>query len=112
MGLKDIVLPPALFYGVGAVLIVFGALRAYMLGWRQRPHAAVKTVPDPEAYGEPPASETPVSEPAETAPTQQEDRAAGWSPAAGGSYKRHITFGILWVVMGLFLLITTILNTK
>jgi hypothetical protein len=105
--MKDIVLPPALFYGVGVVLIVFWALRAYLLGWKQRPRAPVKTVPDPEAFGEPPAPE--ASEPATSEP---EERAAGWSPAAGGSYKRHITFGLLWVVMGLFLLVSTVVNTR
>ena len=104
--MKDVVLPPALFYAVGVVLIVFGAMRAYLLGWKQRPRAPVKTVPDPDAFGEPPPAE-------EEAPTtQQDDRGAGWSPAAGGSYKRHITFGLLWVVMGLFLLISTVVNTR
>jgi hypothetical protein len=105
--MKDIVLPPALFYAVGVVLIVFGGLRAYLLGWKQRPRAPVKTVPDAEAYGEPPEAEAPAR-----VASEEEERAGGWSPTAGGSFKRHITFGLLWVVMGLFLLVSTIINTR
>ena len=47
----DIVLPPALFYGVGIVLIVFGALRAVFLGWKQKREAAAQPQEDPEAAG-------------------------------------------------------------
>jgi hypothetical protein len=87
----DIVLPPALFYGVGIVLIVFGALRALFLGWRQKVQA------------EPPVGDEPEQEPAP---------AGGWPRSAGGGYKRHLTFGVLWVVMGLFLVVSTIIKSR
>jgi hypothetical protein len=77
------VLPPAFFYAIGVLLVVFGALRAYHLGWKRK--AAVQA----------------------EAPEQAE----GWSRTAGGGYKRHITFGVLWFGMGLFLIISTVLNT-
>lgn len=83
----DIQLPPALFYGVGVVLILFGALRAVFLGWKQK--AAATTVEDPEEAG-----------------------GKGWARSSGGGYKRHLTFGVLWVVMGLFLVVSTMMNTR
>jgi hypothetical protein len=79
-------LPPALFYGVGAVLIVFGALRAVFLGWKQKPQVLEE---NPE-----------------------EAAGAGWSRSAAGAYKRHLTFGALWVAMGLFLVVSTIIKTR
>jgi hypothetical protein len=96
----DITLPPALFYGVGAVLIVFGALRAYFLGWKQTPHVQRKSQPLPDGPADAPTPEDAA-----------EAAAAGWSRAEGGGYKRHLTFGLLWVVMGLFLVLTTFLKT-
>jgi hypothetical protein len=77
-------LPPALFYGLGTVLIVFGVLRAVFLGWRQKP------------------------QPAE----DLEEAGTGWSRSSGGGYKRHLTFGVLWVVMGLFLVLSTIVKSR
>jgi hypothetical protein len=82
----DIVLPPALFYGVGIVLIVFGALRAIFLGWKQKPQVVGEDV--------------------------EEAAAGGWSRSTGGGYKRHLTFGLLWMVMGLFLVVSTIIKTR
>ncbi len=54
-------IPPVLFYGVGALLIAFGAMRAVHLGW------------------------------------QRGDR-------------RHLRWGIIWVVLGVFLVVSTILK--
>ena len=71
-------LPPVLFYGIGVLLIVFGILRAYHLGWQRR------TLDQP--------AEEPGRRPNPTA-------------------RRHITFGVLWVAMGLFLVISTYINS-
>jgi hypothetical protein len=87
----EINLPPGLFYGVGAVLVVFGALRAYFLGWKQKPPRPVPG--DPEKNDDEPAP-------------------SGWSRGEGGGHKRHLTFGLLWFVMGIFLVISTILNSR
>ena len=82
-------IPPTLLYAIGAVLIVFGALRAYHLGWKHKPASA--------APGEPPES-------------TDLDEAPAWDRERG--YKRHITFGVLWMVLGLFLIISTIVNSR
>ncbi len=113
--MNGIQLPPALLYGVGVVLMVFGALRAYTLGWKQRPRAQARAERELEKlagddYGQPPAEEA-VETP--EAKEQGESRAAGWSAAPGGStYRRHLFFGVLWVLMGAFLVISTILHTR
>jgi hypothetical protein len=73
-------LPPALFYGLGLLLIVFGTLRAHHLGWQRR---------------------------------QQEGAPEGEAPArTDGGARRHIMFGVLWVVMGLFLVVSTYLKSR
>jgi hypothetical protein len=75
-------LPPLLFYGVGIILIVFGALRAYQLGWQRRDKML------------------PAEEPEE-----------GAAPPKNPTARRHLTFGILWVAMGIFLVISTYINS-
>jgi uncharacterized membrane protein HdeD (DUF308 family) len=57
----NVQLPPVLFYGIGALLVIFGALRAIHLGW------------------------------------QRNDR-------------RHKMWGLLWVGMGIFLIVSTIIK--
>jgi hypothetical protein len=84
----NIQLPPALFYGVGAMLILFGSLRAIHLGWQRRP---------------PPAAPKPEGE--ESLDDVENARDAKDS-------RRHIMFGVLWVAMGLFLVISTFLNSR
>jgi hypothetical protein len=74
----NIALPPLFFYAVGSLLVVFGVLRAVVLG-RRRGGAA-----DGEG-GE-----------------LVED-----TPARLRTRRRHLAFGIVWVVMGLFLIIST-----
>ena len=68
----NVVIPPLFFYVVGALLVIFGALRAATLGRRN--------------------SSRELSED---------------TPAALKARKRHLTFGIVWIVMGLFLIIST-----
>ncbi len=93
----DIVLPPALFYGVGIVLIVFGALRAVFLGWRQKPRPEMTEETDGEGLDEQEAGSGSTG--------------GGWSRSSGGGYKRHLTFGILWVGLGLFLVVSTAIKS-
>ena len=74
----NVVLPPIFFYAVGTLLVVFGVLRAVVLG-RRRGGAA----------GDDSGEIT-------------ED-----TPARARTRKRHVAFGIVWVVMGLFLIVST-----
>jgi hypothetical protein len=87
----NINLPPALFFIVGAVLIVFGALRAYHFGWRRRPASGAA----PEGGEQ---------------EQEEEERAPGARSVGGLSHKRHFLFGLLWIFMGLFLIISTVVN--
>jgi hypothetical protein len=84
-------LPPALFYGIGLMLVVFGALRAYVLGWKRRPGG-------PDA---PPAREG-----------EEPEAVHGRGPRRQPDHKRHVTFGVLWIAMGLFLIVSTIINSR
>ncbi len=68
----NVVIPPLFFYVVGALLVVFGALRAATLGRRKE-----------------------ARELGEDTPQQAKAR------------RRHVTFGIVWIVMGLFLIFST-----
>ena len=68
----NVVIPPLFFYVVGALLVIFGALRAVTLGRRNA-----------------------GKELSEDTPQQAKAR------------KRHLTFGIVWIVMGLFLIVST-----
>jgi hypothetical protein len=83
-------LPPALFYGVGIILIVFGLLRAQQLGWQRRHRELPREPGDSNDDG------------AEVDATPRTDPAA----------RRHMVFGLLWVVMGLFLVVSTYLNSR
>jgi hypothetical protein len=75
-------LPPVLFYGVGVILIVFGALRAHHLGWQRRTSERVDE--------------------------DGNDAAPRVNPTA----RRHMTFGLLWVLMGIFLVVSTYINSR
>jgi hypothetical protein len=82
----NVQIPPAIFYFIGTLLLVFGGLRAYFLGWKRKPAG--------DAEGK----------------EELEEQANGWARDRG--YKRHVTFGLLWVVMGLFLMISTLINSR
>lgn len=68
----NVVIPPLFFYVVGALLVIFGALRALTMGRRKESH-----------------------EVSEDTPQQAKAR------------RRHLTFGVVWIVMGLFLIVST-----
>jgi uncharacterized membrane protein HdeD (DUF308 family) len=73
--------PPALLYVLGAILVLFGSLRAVHLGWQRR--------------------DRPV-------PTDDDEAA----PARKQGPRYHLGVGILWVVMGLFLIISTYVQSR
>ena len=68
----NVVIPPIIFYAIGTLFVVFGALRALMLG-RRRPSRELT-----------------------------ED-----TPAAAKARRYHVKMGIVWMVMGIFLIVTT-----
>lgn len=68
----DVVIPPLVFYAVGIVLVLGGAIRAVMLG-RRNPSREI----------------------------------ADDDPAKARTRRRHLTFGLVWVAMGIFLLAST-----
>jgi hypothetical protein len=70
-------IPPQLSYGFGALLIVLGGLRAYFWGWKRRPA--------------PPAADD----------VQESVR------RPDDEHKRHLRYGVIWVLLGLFLLVST-----
>jgi hypothetical protein len=73
-------LPPILFYALGAVLMTFGALRAYFLGIK---------------------------------PRRDESSAEGEvDPARSAESKRHVTFGLIWIAMGIVLIVSTAINVR
>lgn len=69
----NVIIPPLFFYLLGAVLVIFGTLRALTLG-RRRPG---RELSDHD------------------------------NPARAGERRRHLRFGIIWVLMGLFLIFST-----
>ena len=69
----NVVIPPLFFYALGAVLIIFGTLRALTFG-RRRPERELN----------------------------EED-----NPARASERRRHLRFGVIWVLMGLFLIVST-----
>ena len=72
-------LPPALVYGLGMVLIVFGSLRAYYFGWQRR--------------------EEPVPGDENDFPRRPPSQA-----------RRHISWGLIWLIMGLYLVVSTFIT--
>jgi hypothetical protein len=83
-------IPPQVAYAFGALLIVCGVLRGYFLGLKKRPGA----------------TQAPAQTAAQTATDDGEDAAP--VVRRDDSYKRHIRFGIIWVALGLFLVISTL----
>jgi len=84
-------LPPFIFYAVGAMLIVFGALRIKYLG---APRARRRSTDD-----EAEAAVDSVSDPEERLERRPEQR-------------RHIRWGIIWILLGLFLVVSTVIQLR
>ena len=77
--------PPIIPYAVGAMLVFFGLLRVKYLGARRSRHA-----------GEDAA----------------QDDAISATPARSKEQRRHLRMGVLWVLLGLFLLISTYIQMR
>jgi hypothetical protein len=86
-------LPPFLFYAIGTMLIVFGALRVKYLG---APRARRRPADDQAGAG---ASGDQTGEPEEHLERGIEQR-------------RHIRWGIIWILLGLFLVVSTIVQVR
>jgi hypothetical protein len=74
---------PVIPYGVGVVLLVFGILRAKYLG----------------------APRTPLGSDSES------NAAADPVPVRGKEQHRHLRMGVVWALLGLFLVVSTYLQT-
>ena len=83
-------LPPFLFYAIGSMLIVFGALRVKYLG---APRLRRRPAHDGELSGDQ-ADE----------PEERLER--------GPEQRRHIRWGIIWMLLGLFLVISTFVQVR
>ena len=68
----NVELPPIVFYVLGSMFLVFGVLRALLLG-RRRPERELT-----------------------------ED-----TPERAKARRRHLMFGVLWILVGVFLLVET-----
>jgi hypothetical protein len=68
----NVVIPPLIFYAVGAALVVGGTVRALTLGRRD----SSREIADDD-------------------------------PAKARARRRHFTFGMVWIAMGLFLIAST-----
>jgi hypothetical protein len=86
-------LPPIIPYAVGCILILFGALRIRYLG---APRVR-KRSDDDENAGQ--ASSDRTVEPEERLQRGPEQR-------------RHIRWGIIWILLGLFLVISTFIQVR
>ena len=95
----NLVIPPLFFYVIGAMLVIFGGARALWLGVR-RPHRELSD--EPGAAEAAPLS----SDLAADAAADARDLASA-AAAAAKARRRHLTFGIVWILMGLFLIIST-----
>ncbi len=69
----NVVIPPLIFYVVGAALVIGGTVRALTLG-RRNPEREI----------------------------------ADDDPIRIGARRRHFTFGLIWIAMGLFLIVSTV----
>jgi len=72
-------IPPIVPYVVGALLVVFGILRAKYLGAPRPPRTA----------------------------DDEEGAAADPKPVRGKAQRRHLAMGMVWVALGLFLVLST-----
>jgi hypothetical protein len=86
-------LPPIFFYAIGSTLIVFGTLRIKYLGaprLRRRRD-------DDETGGEVPGERA-------SDPEERLER--------GSEQRRHIRWGIIWILLGFFLVVSTFIQVR
>jgi hypothetical protein len=76
-------IPPIVPYVIGAMLVLFGSLRVKYLGAPQVPLAS-----------------------------DEGDGSADATPVRGKEQRRHLRMGVLWILMGLFLLVSTYLQVR
>ena len=79
----QVYIPPVVPYAVGAMLVVFGGLRIKYLGASRAPALSED--------GDHPQDETPVR---------------------GKEQRRHVRMGVLWILMGAFLLVSTYFQVR
>jgi hypothetical protein len=72
-------IPPIVPYAVGAILVVFGILRVKYLGAPRPPRVSEDERPD----------------------------SGDAAPVRGKEQRRHLRMGVVWVLLGLFLLVST-----
>jgi hypothetical protein len=75
--------PPIVPYVVGAVLVLFGSLRIKYLSAPRAPR-----------------------------PAEDDNGSVEATPVRGKEQKRHLTMGALWILLGLFLLVSTYLQVR
>jgi hypothetical protein len=76
-------IPPIVPYIVGVMLVLFGGLRIKYLGAPRTPR-----------------------------PTEDGDEPTDVAPVRGKEQRRHVRMGVLWILMGLFLVISTYLQVR
>ena len=86
-------LPPILFYAIGSLLVLFGVLRIKFLGAPRPPRRRDEDLSDEVSTG---------------APSQEGEELL----VRGPQQRRHIRWGIMWILMGLFLLVSTFLQAR
>ena len=72
-------IPPSFFYVFGAILVALGTMRATYLGAPRTPRESV----------------------------DEDDAPKDTAPSRGPAERRHLRWGIIYVLMGLFLIIST-----
>jgi hypothetical protein len=76
-------IPPVVPYVIGAMLVLFGGLRVKYLGAPRVPHL-----------------------------TEDVDGTADEAPVRGKQQRRHVRMGVLWILMGAFLLVSTYIQIR
>jgi hypothetical protein len=75
--------PPIVPYVVGAALLLFGSLRIKYLGAKRAPR-----------------------------PSEDDTGSSDAQPVRGKEQRRHVRMGAVWILMGLFLLVSTYFQVR
>ena len=96
-------IPPVIPYVVGAMLVLFGGLRIkYLAAPRPAQSSGGNGADDGSGDG---SGESARAGTEEVAPTERK-------PVRRKEQKRHFKMGALWILMGLFLLVSTYLEVR